>query len=70
MTFNFQMAAALLRALMPVIVALLISFGVQINVAMFQLVTDHLVAILIGLGGLGAAFPSIKAAIKYKSSAD
>ncbi len=62
--------SALLRALAPFISAALVTGGIQISPALLGIVTDNVSVILLGLGALATAFPSIKAAIKFREKAE
>lgn len=62
--------SALLRALAPFISAALVAGGIQISPVLLATVTENISAILLGLGALATAFPSIKAAVKFREKAE
>jgi hypothetical protein len=58
-----------IRALVPFAVAALSAAGVSISPEIQATVEENLVAVLLAIGALAAAFPSIKAALKFGEDA-
>lgn len=60
----------LFRAAMPFLIAALLAAGVNISPELQSVLLNNLEALMMAIGALAAAFPSAKAAVKYKESAD
>lgn len=64
-----ELLKPLLKALFPVVFAVLAASGVELSPEIKLAVEENLTVILLAMGGLGALFPSIKAALKFKQDA-